>query len=60
MIGGSAPSRLHLPLPIGKFCGSVSGRLGADQPTPRTGAEAYALTDGQLTQRVRIWLAKLR
>jgi glutamate-1-semialdehyde 2,1-aminomutase len=26
-------------------------------PAPRTGAEAYALTDGQLTRLVRIWLA---
>jgi glutamate-1-semialdehyde 2,1-aminomutase len=26
-------------------------------PKPRTGAEAYALTDGQLTRLVRIWLA---
>src|SRR5215813_3529463 len=26
-------------------------------PMPRTGAEAYALTDGQLTRLVRIWLA---
>jgi glutamate-1-semialdehyde aminotransferase len=26
-------------------------------PMPRTGAEAYALTDGQLTDLVRIWLA---
>jgi hypothetical protein len=34
--------------------------LGPDQPTPRTGAGAYALTDGQLARRVRIWLVKLR
>ena len=26
-------------------------------PMPRTGAEAYSLTDGQLTRLVRIWLA---
>ncbi len=26
-------------------------------PPPRTGAEAYALTDGQLTDLIRIWLA---
>jgi len=26
-------------------------------PRPRTGAEAYALTDGQLTRLLRIWLA---
>jgi glutamate-1-semialdehyde 2,1-aminomutase len=26
-------------------------------PMPRTGAEAYALTDGQLTDLVRLWLA---
>jgi glutamate-1-semialdehyde 2,1-aminomutase len=26
-------------------------------PMPRTGAEAYALTDGQLTRLVRVWLA---
>ena len=26
-------------------------------PMPRTGAEAYALTDGQLTRLIRVWLA---
>jgi glutamate-1-semialdehyde 2,1-aminomutase len=26
-------------------------------PRPRTGAEAYALTDGQLTRLIRVWLA---
>jgi glutamate-1-semialdehyde 2,1-aminomutase len=26
-------------------------------PQPRTGAEAYALTDGELTRLVRVWLA---
>ena len=26
-------------------------------PVPRTGAEAYALTDGELTRLIRIWLA---
>jgi glutamate-1-semialdehyde 2,1-aminomutase len=26
-------------------------------PMPRTGAEAYALTDGQLTSLIRVWLA---
>src|SRR5215472_14894814 len=26
-------------------------------PRPRTGAEAYALTDGELTRLIRIWLA---
>jgi glutamate-1-semialdehyde 2,1-aminomutase len=26
-------------------------------PQPRTGAEAYALTDGQLTRLIRVWLA---
>jgi len=26
-------------------------------PAPRTGAEAYALTDGQLTRLIRVWLA---
>jgi glutamate-1-semialdehyde 2,1-aminomutase len=26
-------------------------------PAPRTGAEAYALTDGELTRLIRVWLA---
>ena len=26
-------------------------------PRPRTGAEAYALTDGLLTRLIRVWLA---
>jgi hypothetical protein len=34
-----------------------AGRLGPDQPAPRTGAGAYALTGGRLTRLVGIWLA---
>jgi hypothetical protein len=36
-------------------CGPRSGQWYG--PMPRTGAEAYALTDDQLTRLMRIWLA---
>ncbi len=50
----SAIGSAGLPWTVIRF-GPRSGQWYG--PAPRTGAEAYALTDGQLTRLIRIWLA---
>jgi glutamate-1-semialdehyde 2,1-aminomutase len=49
-----AISSAGLPWTVIRF-GPRSGQWYG--PAPRTGAEAHALTDGQLTRLIRIWLA---
>src|SRR5499427_95015 len=49
-----AISKAGLPWTVIRF-GPRSGQWYG--PQPRTGAEAHALTDGQLTRLIRIWLA---
>jgi glutamate-1-semialdehyde 2,1-aminomutase len=49
-----AISEAGLPWTVIRF-GPRSGQWYG--PMPRTGAQAYALTDGELTRLVRIWLA---
>jgi glutamate-1-semialdehyde 2,1-aminomutase len=51
---GQAIRSAGLPWTVIRF-GPRSGQWYG--PTPRTGAEAYALTDDQLTRLMRLWLA---
>ena len=51
---GQAISSAGLPWTVIRL-GPRSGQWYG--PMPRTGADAYALTDGQLTRLIRIWLA---
>jgi glutamate-1-semialdehyde 2,1-aminomutase len=51
---GQAIRSAGLPWTVIRF-GPRSGQWYG--PAPRTGAEAYALTDGQLTDLIRLWLA---
>jgi glutamate-1-semialdehyde 2,1-aminomutase len=51
---GQAIGAAGLPWTVIRF-GPRSGQWYG--PMPRTGAEAYALTDDQLTRLVRVWLA---
>ena len=51
---GRAISEAGLPWTVIRF-GPRSGQWYG--PVPRTGAQAYALTDGKMTRLLRIWLA---